>query len=215
MGTKDGLPAVSMPPTNWPIPLTPVQLCGRIIRLELLTVKHEPDLMEICRDEQIWRYLTSYGGTPDALHDYVQESLRDYSAGSALPFVIRAVSGGNVIGMTRLKNLSREHRTAGVGSWLTASVWGSGANTESKLLLLGYAFETLDCVRVEFHTDSRNKRSRTALTKMGAQQEGILRSCHIMRDGRRRDTVIFSILDSEWPRLKQKLLTRLAAQQKK
>jgi RimJ/RimL family protein N-acetyltransferase len=98
---------------------------------------------------------------------------------------------------------------------LAASAWGNGANTESKLLLLIHAFETLDCIRIEFHTDSRNLRSRTALEKMGAHEEGILRSCHITRDGLRRDTVVFSILDREWPEAKQKLLSRLESQETK
>jgi RimJ/RimL family protein N-acetyltransferase len=117
--------------------------------------------------------------------------------------------------MTRLKSLSREHRNAVVGSWLRASAWGTGANTESKLLLLKYAFETLQCIRVEFHTDSRNIRSRAALTKMGVHEEGILRSCHITRDGSRRDTVVFSILDIEWPEIKQNLMMRLNMQRER
>lgn len=203
------------PPANWPVPLTPVEPCGQIVRLEVLTDKHESELSRICHDEQIWRYLTSYGGTPDAMHSYIEASLHDYSSGSALPFVIRAIPDGSVIGMTRLKNLSREHRNAVVGSWLSAGAWGRGANTESKLLLLTYAFETLHCIRIEFHTDSRNLRSRAALRKLGAREEGTLRSCHITRDGSRRDTVVFSILDTEWLDIKQKALRRLEEQRAK
>jgi N-acetyltransferase len=146
------------------------------------------------------------------MHQYIQAGLHDYLSGSALPFVTRATSDGRVIGMTRLKNLSRDHRHGVVGSWLAAQAWGRGANTESKLLLLTYAFETLHCIRIEFHTDSRNLRSRAALAKMGAQEEGTLRSCHITRDGSRRDTVVFSILDSEWPGIKQKVMARLDSQ---
>ena len=200
---------------NWPVPLPAVPLRGKSLQLELLTAAHERDLVEICQDEQIWRYLTSYGGAPDAMHAYLEAALCDYASGSALPFVIRAArdahngSTGRVIGMTRLKNLSRANRNAVVGSWLVPAAWGSGANTESKLLLLTHAFETLKCIRIEFHTDSRNLRSRAALKKMGAHQEGTLRSCHIARDGWRRDTIVFSILDAEWPALKQRLFTRL------
>jgi RimJ/RimL family protein N-acetyltransferase len=199
-------------PANWPVPLIPVELCGRIVRLEVLTEKHEPDFTHICQDEQIWRYLTSYGGTPDAMHQHIEASLRDYRSGSALPFVIRNIADGTVIGMTRLKDLSREHRNAVVGSWLTAGAWGTGANTESKLLLLTHAFESLHCIRIEFHTDSRNLRSRTALAKFGANEEGTLRSCHITRDGSRRDTVVFGILDTDWFEVKTTLLKRLEAQ---
>src|SRR6185437_3439564 len=210
---------------NWPVPLPALELRGKSVALEPLAAAHERELLDICQDEQIWRYLTSYGGTPEAMHEYLQAALRDYASGSALPFVIRAAGGdvsdgaagdgshgttrdgsagndasdGRVIGMTRLKNLSRANRNAVVGSWLVPAAWGSGANTESKLLLLTHAFETLKCIRIEFHTDSRNLRSRAALKKMGAHEEGTLRSCHIARDGWRRDTIVFSILDAEWP----------------
>jgi len=212
---------------NWRVPLPAVELRGRSIRLEVLTVEHERELLEICQDEQIWRYLTSYGGTPEAMHAYLEAALCDHASGSALPFVIRAArdenSGsalrdrsdanhGRVIGMTRLKNLSRANRSATVGSWLAPAVWGSGANTEAKLLLLTHAFETLECIRVEFHTDSRNLRSRAALTKLGAFEEGRLRSCHITRDGSRRDTMVYGILDMEWREVKERLVARLAAQ---
>lgn len=206
---------------NWPVPLPAVSLRGKSIQLELLTAAHERELLRICEDEQIWRYLTSYGGTPETMHAYLEAALCDYASGSALPFVIRAARGANhggngrVIGMTRLKNLSRANRNAVVGSWLAPAAWGSGANTEAKLLLLTHAFETLGCIRIEFHTDSRNLRSRAALTKIGAHEEGTLRSCHITRDGSRRDTVVFSILETEWLTVKQTLLMRLEAQMAK
>lgn len=199
-------------PAEWPVPLIPVELRGQVVQLELLSDEHEPELMKICSDEQIWNYLTSYGGTPDAMHRYLQSAVCDYLSGSAVPFVIRVISKGSVVGLTRLKNVSRENRSAVVGSWLAAYAWGMGANTEAKLLLLTYAFETLGCIRIEFHADRRNLRSRNALVKMGASEEGILRCCHIRRDGSRRDTVVFSIIDSEWPQVKQKLQDRLEAQ---
>ncbi len=174
--------------------------------------QHEPELSKISRDAQIWRYLTSFGGSPEALHNYVEASLRDHLSGSGLPFLIRATVDGCAIGMTRLKNMSREHRNGVVGSWLVPAAWGCGANTEAKLLLLEHAFESLSCIRIEFHTDSRNLRSRMALAKMGALEEGTLRSCLITRDGCRRDTVLFSLLDTEWPENKSRLRMRLEAQ---
>jgi N-acetyltransferase len=199
-------------PANWPVPLTAVELHGQIVKLEVLTCQHEPELSQICQDEQIWRYLTSYGGNSQAIHRYLKTALDEHQSGSAIPFVIRAISDGSTIGMTRLKNISREHRNAVIGSWLVTAAWGIGANTESKLLLLTHAFEELLCIRVEFHADSRNMRSRAALTKMGAYEEGILRSCHITRDGICRDTVVFSVLDTEWPAVKTKLVARLETQ---
>ncbi|HLJ91120.1 MAG TPA: GNAT family protein [Candidatus Angelobacter sp.] len=195
---------------DWPVPISPGFLQGRIIRLEPLASSHETELLKIADDEQIWRYLSSDARTPRSMHDYVNAALRDHLAGTALPFVVRASLDGRVIGMTRLKSMSRENRKAMVGSWFERSAWGSGANTESKLLLLQFAFESLHCFRVEFQTDSRNLRSRSALAKMGAFEEGTLRSYLITTAGHRRDTVVFSVLDREWPEMKHKLLGRLA-----
>jgi RimJ/RimL family protein N-acetyltransferase len=203
---------VAASPADWPVPLTSVQLHGKIVLLETLVPEHEHELSQISQDPQIWRYLTSYGGAPDALHRYLSNALYDYSSGSALPFVIRTASDRRLIGMTRLKNLSREHRNAVVGSWLAPCAWGRGINTEAKLLLLEHAFKALHCIRIEFHADSRNLRSRAALTKMGALEEGTLRSCIIMRDGFRRDTVVFSVLEHEWPKVRERLRTRLRVQ---
>jgi len=199
-------------PSNWPVPVSPVFLQGKLIRLEPLVPDHEAELLKISEDIRIWRYLTSYAGSPDAMRDYVDASLRDHLCGTALPFVVRATSDERVIGMTRLKNMSRENRKAVVGSWFAQSAWGSGANAESKLLLLKHAFETLNCLRVEFQTDSRNLRSRAALAKMGAVEEGTLRSYLITTNGHRRDTVVFSVLEEEWPHVKGVLLSRLEKQ---
>jgi N-acetyltransferase len=197
---------------DWPVPISPVFLQGKVVRLEPLVPDHEAELLKISDDAQIWRYLTNYAGSRDAMHNYLDASLRDYLSGTAQPFVVRAISDGRVIGTTRLKNMSRENRKAIVGSWFAQSAWGSGANTESKLLLLESAFESLNCLRVEFQTDSRNLRSRAALAKIGAVEEGTLRSYLITREGYRRDTVVFSVLDKEWPDVKRQLLLRLETQ---
>lgn len=200
---------MTVSPADWPVPLAAVLLQGKRVRLEPLSPAHEPELREISSDDRIWRYLTSCGQSPEALKAYLDAALHDHLAGSALPFVIRAASGGHVMGMTRLKELSRDYRKATVGSWLAPAAWGTGANTEAKLLLLEYAFESLRCLRIEFQTDARNLRSRAALAKMGAREEGTLRSWLITRDGSRRDTIVFSILDSEWPAVKENLRLRL------
>jgi len=143
---------------------------------------------------------------------YVEAALQDYLAGLAVPFVVRLQQTRRLVGFTRLKNLSRQNRNAEVGSWFAPEAWGRGANTESKLLLLEYAFERLHCIRVEFQTDSRNIRSRNALAAIGAIEEGILRSRRITREGSRRDSVFFSILDNEWPLVKRHLTARVEAQ---
>ncbi|HEX5434794.1 MAG TPA: GNAT family N-acetyltransferase [Candidatus Angelobacter sp.] len=156
---------VVFPPADWSVPLPAVLLQGKRVRLEPLSLAHEPELREISSDDRIWRYLASAGQSPEALKAYLASALRDHLAGSALPFVIRAGSRGHLIGMTRLKELSHEHRKATVGSWLAPAAWGSGANTEAKLLLFEYAFESLRCLRVESHTDARNLRSRAPRKK--------------------------------------------------
>ncbi len=182
------------------------------MRLEPLTLDHERELLEICGDPEIWRFTTSEAQTPASLRMYLENALRDYAAGTALPFVVRLLRTGRLVGLTRLKNISKENRYAEVGSWFAREVWGTGVNTESKLLLLGYAFEQAGLIRVEFQTDGMNVRSQAALRRLGAVEEGVLRSRRINREGERRDSVFFSILDSEWPAIKARHSTSPAAE---
>jgi RimJ/RimL family protein N-acetyltransferase len=189
-----------------------LRLQGEIVRLEPLNRDHTAELQRISGEAQIWRYLTTRAGSPEEMEIYVDRLLGDLRSGTAMPFVVRTASDSQAAGLTRLKNISRENRKALVGSWFAPSAWGSGVNTESKLLLLEYAFESLNLLRVEFQTDSRNMRSRNALSKMGAIEEGTLRSYLITADGDRRDTVVFSVLDRDWPAVKQRLRQRLEAQ---
>jgi N-acetyltransferase len=165
--------------------------------MEPLSEAHFPELLPFANTPEIWRYLTSRPQTPDRMQAYLDGLLRDYAGGAALPFVVRQRSNGEIAGITRFKSLSREHRKALVGSWYLPAAWGSGCNTEAKLLLMEYGFESLQCLRIEFQVDSRNQRSCNALGRMGAVQEGILRSYIITGDGYRRDSVIFSVLDTE------------------
>jgi RimJ/RimL family protein N-acetyltransferase len=180
--------------------------------LEPFSRDHAPELLAFSNDPEIWRYLTSRPQSPDRMQAYLDSLLRDHASGSALPFLVRRQSSGEIVGMTRFKTLSREHRKALVGSWYAPGAWGSGCNTEAKLLLLEYGFECLRCLRIEFQVDSRNQRSRAALARMGAVEEGTLRSYIITGDGYRRDSVIFSVLDTEWPEVKRNLQRRLEAQ---
>ena len=205
---------MSVQPADWPTPLPPVLLPGRLVRLEHLCEAHFGELLTFAENTEIWRYLTSRPKTPDLMRAYLDGLLRDYSSGAALPFVVRRQSSGEIAGITRFKSLSREHRKALIGSWYTPGTWGSGCNTEGKLLLLKYGFESLGCLRIEFQVDSRNRRSAAALRKMGAVEEGTLRSYIITGDGYRRDSIVFSVLDSEWPEVKRKLELRLEEQLK-
>jgi RimJ/RimL family protein N-acetyltransferase len=194
---------------QWALPIPIVPLNGPALCLEPLKPSHEADLIEIAAHPEVWRYLSSYAESSEEMHNYVLEALKDFRMGTAIPFVVRAASDGSVLVMTRLKDLSSQNKKATVGSWLTPSSWGSGANTESKFLLLQFAFDVLACYRIEFITDARNLRSRSALTKLGAVEEGKLRSHLITRDGHRRDSVVFSVLDTEWPFVKHRLVRLL------
>ena len=199
-------------PADWQIPLAYIPQRGRLVQLEILSDEHTAELLAISADPVIWRYLVSQCSSPEEFRAYLTQLQGDYLAGSALPLVVRTIAGGRVAGLTRLKNISRDHRKAVVGSWFAPAEWGTGVNTEAKLLLLEYAFESLGCLRLEFHADRRNVRSQSALTKMGATEEGILRSDLITKDGHRRDTVIFGVIDRDWPGIKRLLQARLQEQ---
>lgn len=148
---------------------------------------------------------------PTSIESYVASALDARSCGRAWPFVIRRRSDGKIVGSTRYWKIDRQHRKLEIGhTWISASVQRSAVNTECKYLLLRHAFEALGCVRVQFTTDELNERSRAAIARLGAQQEGILRNERIMPDGRRRNSVRFSIIDSEWPEVKARLERTLA-----
>lgn len=198
-------------PATWSVPLATVTLSGRLVRLEPPRLDHQAELNQIASDARIWTYLTNFAGDPQAMDVYLRHALHDYKMGAALPFVIRGLSTGGVLGMARLKEMSREHRRAEVGTWLSPNAWGSGANTESKLLILEHAFQSLGCQRIEFRTDSRNVRSRAALARLGAVAEGTLRRDQITRTGAIRDTVLFSIIDRDWPHVRRVIQARMRA----
>jgi len=193
-------------------PLSPVSLIGQIVRLEFLTISHYPELAGVVEDERIWRYLISRAGSSVELRAYINRALQEHQEGASLPFVICELATGHVVGMTRLKEFVREHQRAVIGSWIVPAAWGKGVNTEAKLLLLEYAFQSLQCARVELRTDQRNTRSRAALTKLGAAEEGMLRSHEITAHGVRRNTVVFSVIADEWDEVRLKLRSRLEAQ---
>ena len=199
-------------PADWPVPLSPAPLAGKLVTLEPLSEDHYPELLALAGESAIWRFLTSRPSTPDRMRAYLDSLMNDYRAGTALPFVVRRQPAGAIAGLTRFKSLSREHRKAMVGSWYAPEAWGTGCNTEGKLLLLAYGFEQLGCLRIEFQVDSRNRRSVEALARMGAVEEGTLRSYIITLDGHRRDSIVFSVLDTEWPAVKARLQARLEAQ---
>ena len=193
------------------MPVDPVTLAGRHVRLEPLSLAHEPELCAAGLDPEIWRWTASLVRTPADLRAYIETALAWQRQGTALPFAIIATASGRAVGSTRYANIDRANRRLEIGwTWLARAAQRTPINTEAKYLLLRHAFETLDCIRVEFKTDALNERSRAALLRIGAKEEGILRSHVITATGRVRDSVYYSILAAEWPEVKAGLEAKLA-----
>lgn len=188
----------------------PVILQGRHVRLEPLTPEHAAGLAEVGLDDGLWKWIPTPVRTTEEMSAYVQSALQDQAAGTALPFALVEKSSGRIIGSTRYANIERAHHRLEIGWTWVARPWQRTAiNTEAKYLLLRHAFETLKCMRVELKTDSLNERSRAAILRIGATQEGIFRNHMMTATGRIRHTVYFSIVDSEWPEVKARLDARL------
>lgn len=186
-------------------------LSGRLIRLEPLAPEHVEPLYAIAASApEVFRF-TSTPVTPEQKARYFAKAFADQAEGRAYPFAILEGSSGPVIGTTRLTDLNPAYRNAELGyTWLDPAYQGGAANLDSKLLMLEFAFDALDLIRVQLNVDSRNVRSQAAIRSLGATFEGTLRSHQIMKDGYLRDTMVFSILQREWPELKPKLEARLA-----
>ncbi len=188
-----------------------IVLEGELVRLEPLAPEHEPGLWEASRDPRIWRWLSIVQPQTRAeLQAYVAEALANAAAGSELPFATVRRSDGRVVGSSRFLALRPEHRSLEIGwTWLDPELWGTGANVEAKLLMLGDAFERLGCRRVELKTDALNERSRRAMEALPAQFEGVHRRHMLVRDGESRDSAWYSVIAEEWPDVRANLLRRL------
>jgi N-acetyltransferase len=186
---------------------TPVTLVGNSVQLEPLTEAHIPALAAIGCDDRIWR-LMRYGRirTEEDMRLWVRHLLEGHAAGTDLPFAVIQLASGRVAGATRFLEIHPEHRGLEIGgTWYGREFQRTAVNTESKYLLLRYAFEVLGAIRVQFKADVRNERSWRAIERIGAKREGILRNHYILPDGRIRDSVYYSIIDQEWPGVKEKL----------
>lgn len=189
--------------------LAPVTLPGTHILLEPLTLAHVPVLTRAGLFPELWRLQPTAINNEHDMHTYVAAALDDQQRGLSLPFAIVRQGDGEMIGSTRYMDIALPHRRLEIGAtWLSPGSQRSGANTEAKLLLLTHAFENLQLIRVVFKTEVLNEQSRRALARIGAVEEGIFRQHLIAASGRRRDMVYFSILDSEWPAVKARLLAR-------
>ena len=186
--------------------IEPVVLEGRHVRLESLSLDHHPQLCEVGLDEELWRWTTSPMRTPEEMRAYIEEALAAQAAGTALPFAIIAKDAARAVGSTRYGNIERAHRRVEIGwTWIGRPWQRTAVNTEAKYLMLRHAFETLGCIRVELKTDSLNERSRQAIRRIGAKEEGTLRNHMITASGRIRHTVYYSIIASEWPAVQARL----------
>lgn len=193
-------------------PLTPATLTGRVVKLVPLDERHVEPLAAVGLDESLWRLTMSRVASLEDMRRYVLSALADRDAGTALPFAITLADDDTVVGSTRFGNHAPEHGRVEIGwSWVAPPWQRSAVNTESKLLLLSHAFDTLGCRRVEIKTDALNERSRAAILRLGATEEGTLRQHMVTAGGRVRDTVYFSILSEEWPAVRRRLTDRLAA----
>jgi len=187
---------------------TPVTLTGKFVRLEPMSEAHVPGLTTAgAGNMEIWKHML-YGEihTETDMLGWVHDIL----ARPDLPFVVIHLETGQVAGATRYLNIMPEHRGLEIGgTWYGSEFQRTAVNTECKYLLLEYAFETLGCIRVQLKTDSRNERSQRAIERIGAKREGVLRNHMILPDGRYRDSVYYSILDTEWIEVKQKIYEKL------
>jgi N-acetyltransferase len=191
--------------------LTPVTLEGRHVRLEPLSREHKADLVEVALDPDLWRWTPTQIHSADDLEAYIETALSLEDAGTALPFATVDRSTGRAIGSTRFGNVDRENRRVEIGwSWLGRAFQRKAFNTEAKLLMLAHAFEHMGCIRVELRADALNAKSRTAIARLGAKEEGTLRHHLILPNGRLVDWVYYSILRDEWPSVRAGLEQKLA-----
>ena len=191
--------------------LEAVTLAGRHVRLEPLSPEHVPALCEAGLDPELWRWTLTLIRTPEDMRAYVETALRERDEGRSLPFATVDAASGRAIGSTRFGSVSMADGRVEIGwTWVARPWQRTPVNTEAKYLMLRHAFEALGCVRVELKTDALNAKSRAAILRVGASQEGILRKHMRSQEGRMRDTVYFSILDDEWPAVRAGLEARLA-----
>jgi RimJ/RimL family protein N-acetyltransferase len=185
-------------------------LTGHTIELRPLQQEHAQGLLDAAADGQLWNLKLTVVPGPETIGGYIATALDGRAAGTVMPFVIVRRDTGAIVGSTRFWKIDRVSRKLEIGhTWLGESVQRSAVNTEAKYLLLSHAFEAMQCVRVQFTTDELNEKSRAAILRIGAKQEGIVRHERIMPDGRKRNSVRFSIIDEEWAQVKARLEGKL------
>jgi N-acetyltransferase len=202
----------SPPPSSW---LQPVTLTSGRVTLEPLAHGHAAELAEAVKDGELWRLWYTAIPTPEGIAAEIDRRLRLQAAGSMLPFTVvdsgDGSGSGRAVGMTTYMNVDAANRRVEIGStWYARGTQRSDLNTRCKRLLLGHAFDTLGCIAVEFRTHFFNRQSRAAIERLGAKLDGILRSHQVAPNGTLRDTVVYSIIASEWPTVKAHLEFQLS-----
>lgn len=191
--------------------LEPITLTGELVTLQPLAHEHVGALATAAADGRLWELWYTSVPTPEGMAADVAAKLAQREAGSMLPFTVRRNDTGAVVGVTTYCNVDPDAPRLEIGhTWTAASAQRTGVNAESKLLLLGHAFEELGCIAVEFRTHWHNQQSRAAIARLGAKQDGVLRNHRRQPDGSLRDTVVFSVLDTEWAAVRAGLRSRLA-----
>ncbi len=190
--------------------LHPVVLEGELVKLVPLEKSHKVDLAFATSDGKLWELWYTVVPSPATVDQYLDKALSEQRAGQSLPFAVIDKKTNTVVGTTRFLNVDAANKRVEIGAtWYAKRVQRTGLNTECKYLLLKHAFETLKCIAVEFRTHFHNLPSRNAILRLGAKQDGILRNHRIDANGNLRDTVVFSILDSEWKTVKTSLEFRM------
>jgi len=188
----------------------PITLTGEHASIEPLGREHEEALSRAAADGELWRLWYTTVAPPEKMAEYIATALDMRERLGAMAFVVREKPSGDIVGCTRYFNVDAINRRLEIGhTWYSKRVQRGPVNTECKLLLLTHAFEKLQCIAVEFRTHWFNQASRTAIARLGAKQDGVLRNHQLSVDGSKRDTVVFSIIDGEWPAVKQHLRYQL------
>jgi RimJ/RimL family protein N-acetyltransferase len=191
------------------------QLVGEKVRIVPMERHHIQGLYEIAKEEVIWNHLPEIIQTIDDMKSFVEDALERREYGKDFPLVVLSRDNDRIIGSTRFLDISSVNKSLEIGwTWYTPSVWGTHTNTECKYLLLNYCFETLKLIRVQFKTDEQNVRSQKAIEKIGGVKEGILRNHMIRKDGSFRNSVYYSVIESDWKSIKNKLDNILRDSQK-
>ncbi|MBT2639536.1 MULTISPECIES: GNAT family protein [unclassified Bacillus (in: firmicutes)] len=187
-----------------------VTLEGNTVNLMPMESSQLDGLWGAGQDQSIWEFTSSKVRNKDEMEKVIEAAMAERKKGTQIPFTVLNKKIGKIVGSSRFLDISEPHRSLEIGwTWYSPEYWRTSVNTETKMLMLQYAFEEMGVNRVQFCTDSRNVRSQTAIARLGAQKEGVLRKHRIIADGYVRDTVVFSILKEEWPKVKTGLQEKL------